>query len=233
MVGDAPKSLFTWCSAGAATRSVNQAVETWKSFDCGHSSEVVWPEPKRRHNTQIWSSYFAEKRHQFCSPAKCWVSPRLQSSESNIAELNGLQRLWVCITHLIVFNIIFLWGLSSFILSARRVNSFPVAACWWSSFKSTDKHRPQTGRREVTSYPLCSSFSEAALYKCWVWTDNVTVYEQRTLHWGSALMDLYTLSIHKESSGHRPEMVPNLCFKHIKTHVAGVQTFLNLNVSRF
>lgn len=153
MVGDAPKSLFTLCSAGAATRSVNQVVETWKSFDCGHSSEVVWPEPKRRHNTQIWSSYFAEKRHQFCSPAKCWVSPTLQSSEANISELNGRQRLRVCITHLIVFNIIFLWGLSSFILSARRVNSFPVAACWWSSFKSTDKHRPQTGRREVTSYP--------------------------------------------------------------------------------
>lgn len=71
MVGDAPKSLFTLCSTGAVTWSVNQIVETWKSFDCGHSSEVVWPEPKHRHNTQIWRSYFAEKRHRFCSPAEC------------------------------------------------------------------------------------------------------------------------------------------------------------------
>lgn len=201
-----PKIISTLCRAGAVTRSVNQIAETWKSFDCGHSSEVVWPELKHRHNAQIWKSYLAESRHPFCSsnkharetvlwankiiiiiiavqsdyislPATCWFSPGFHTTESNIQESDGLQWLWMCITCLIVFNIIFLWGLFfSFILSAGWVNSFPVTACRRSSFKSTDKHRPQTGRREVTSYPYCCSFSEAALYKCSVWADYMTVH---------------------------------------------------------
>lgn len=85
-------------------------------------------------------------------------------------------RIWIA--PLIVFNISFLWGffsLLSFILSAGWVNSLPVTARRPSSFKSTDKHRPQTGRREVTSYLFCSSFSEAALCQCWVGADYTTV----------------------------------------------------------
>lgn len=70
--GDAPKSFFTPCRFGPVTwpvpwlQPVNQIVETWKSFDCGHSWEAVWPGPKHRHNAQIWTSYFAVNRHQFC-----------------------------------------------------------------------------------------------------------------------------------------------------------------------
>lgn len=165
--GDEPKIKivsFTpaqdWAAAWSVQwlQPVNQIVETWKSFDCGHSWEVVWPGPKHRHNTQIMRSYFAENRHQACLSEKDSKSQnRLPPSDSyHISEISGRQWLWMCITHLIVFHIILLWGLFSFILSPRWVNSFPVAACRWSSFKSTDKHRPQTSRREITSYPLCS-----------------------------------------------------------------------------
>lgn len=44
-------------------------------------------------------------------PATCWFSPRFHTTDSNIRESDGLQWLWMCITRLIVFNIIFLWGL--------------------------------------------------------------------------------------------------------------------------
>lgn len=84
-----------------------------------------------------------------------------------------LNRTFNSFKHLLPLR--FFFSLLSFILSAGWVNSLPVTARWPSSFKSTDKHRPQTGRREVTSYLLCSSLSEAALCQCWVGADYMTV----------------------------------------------------------
>ncbi len=39
----------------------------------------------------------------------------------NVSEFNGLHGLWMCISHLIVFNIIFLWGLFLFRLLAELI----------------------------------------------------------------------------------------------------------------
>lgn len=164
----------------AVTASVNQMVETWKSFDCGHSWEVVRPAPSTGTKIHISEDVTVENntssvyltlkwnesvtliqlqrlcwRWDFSSPVSLVLRQRLKNYILKVHHLfDSFQRHHP-------LRVFFL-----FCLLAKLIPFLSQHVGGAASNQLTN--RPQTGRREVTSYPLCSSFSEAALCIRWL-----------------------------------------------------------------
>lgn len=133
----------------------------WVSAFCGParpSWAAVWPSLKPRNIiTPVWPYLPKQQRCLLIQRTKRKKNSCEQSKHGLKSVCQMSHNMWRCswlwIKTFKTFNIFFLWlPLLFLMLSLLRVNSFPVAACWWSSFKSPHKHRPQTGRREGTSY---------------------------------------------------------------------------------
>lgn len=136
--------MFFECSNAAANWTVNQRRETWKSLDCGHSSEVVWLEME---------VLLCRKKEQFLRK-KLWIWHRnndilsVEKSQvtKNVVDLNASQ------TFNGFLNIIFLWGLC--LLFCLLADLIPFLSKHVGGAASNQlTNRPQTSWREVISWP--------------------------------------------------------------------------------